>query len=452
MPKQPNCDQLTWKANGSTSLNRPFDNFQLWDFLSTWLDRFEETAMANVVERFIFLWVSVNAWAAKSVTDLSKNHEDAYLVHCMSNDNVLSQRFLSLYQDNQLFKKTVDDFIILAPIFQVIWLQNHGISPWNSNNDRHEFVQQVFRQNPYIEIHRPRQDDIRFAAFAPLCAHEHLMKGELIPSDWRHILAMIYQVRCNLFHGGKNYYRESDRLFIRQAYSILWEVWKAEVPNYSPLTRRRARRYEQSPSLTQSKLPWRRIFIRSGFRVDEQDGKITFSTETEPNKQYFKQILEKGEFGRFDDNVFFPKELEIDQMLWLDAVDKCHSGAEGGSPDDIYIMDTYMAGLVRWINEIGISTNFSCDGNGEKSPIFIADDEVSAKLAVWLLNNKDHQFIHSNRTVKFVIPNHFLGFPRSITYLLKLLDYAEWLYDNKANLIIFLKLKQKIVKDNNTSD
>ena len=34
----------------------------------------------------------------------------------------------------------------------------------------------------------------------------------------------------------------------------------------------------------------------------------------------------------------------------------------GGNAEDLRIMDTYMAGLVRWINQVGISTTCSCDG------------------------------------------------------------------------------------------
>lgn len=31
---------------------------------------------------------------------------------------------------------------------------------------------------------------------------------------------------------------------------------------------------------------------------------------------------------------------------------------------EIKIMDTYMAGVVRWVNAAGIETTFSCDGHG----------------------------------------------------------------------------------------
>ena len=52
---------------------------------------------------------------------------------------------------------------------------------------------------------------------------------EDIPADWRHVMAAIYQVRCNLFHGGKAYYPE-DIEFVGLAYELLWGVWKSFIP------------------------------------------------------------------------------------------------------------------------------------------------------------------------------------------------------------------------------
>lgn len=47
-------------------------------------------------------------------------------------------------------------------------------------------------------------------------------------------------------------------------------------------------------------------------------------------------------------------------------VEETHKGAEGGLYNELFIMDTFMAGIVRWLNEIGITTEFSCDGHGKR--------------------------------------------------------------------------------------
>jgi len=58
---------------------------------------------------------------------------------------------------------------------------------------------------------------------------------------------------------------------------------------------------------------------------------------------------------------------------WLKAIEALHTGAEWGASDmaqiELKIMDTYMAGLVRWLNYIGLSTTYSCDGHNRKAPV-----------------------------------------------------------------------------------
>lgn len=46
-----------------------------------------------------------------------------------------------------------------------------------------------------------------------------------MPIDWAHVLVSIYKVRCNLFHGGKSFLYESDKVFVELSFKILWEVW-----------------------------------------------------------------------------------------------------------------------------------------------------------------------------------------------------------------------------------
>jgi len=171
-----NCGQLTWRAKKIQSLNRPQDNQELWNFAHSWIQRFRETNESNVAEKMIYLWVTVNAWASKCVPDLSQNHIDAYLVHCMAKDNILSENFNSLYKLNVGFREIVDSFLRIGPIFQALWLNNKGIRPWNNNKDRREFVNSVSKKEQL-----GRGEISQSFAFSPECAFEHFDNNEPIP-------------------------------------------------------------------------------------------------------------------------------------------------------------------------------------------------------------------------------------------------------------------------------
>jgi hypothetical protein len=112
----------------------------LWNFARSWIRRFEATDEQNAAERLIYLWVTVNAWASQTVEDMTKNHIDAYLVHCMAKDSILARRFDEKYQVNEVFTKHVDEFLALAPVFQALWLRNNYIEPWIMTEPRINFV------------------------------------------------------------------------------------------------------------------------------------------------------------------------------------------------------------------------------------------------------------------------------------------------------------------------
>lgn len=411
-----NCGQLTWRARAIQSLNRQHDNIELWNFAKGWIQRFRETDENNVSEKLIYLWVTVNAWASKSVPDLSRNHEDAYLVHCMAKDKNLSDRFDSLYKVDAKFCELVNSFLDMAPVFQSLWLYNNEIDPWNLTEDRYQFIKKVSERDPYIVSIRNGQEN-RFAAFSPACALDHIQSNENIPADWPHLISMIYQVRCNLFHGGKNYNRDSDRKFIELAYKVLWDVWKDELPQ----------------TLLPKRLPWSRILIRSGFLANSK-GKlhISFQNEKKENIHFLKRIVEFGSFGKVVDDIFTPSNNEVEEDLWLSAVESCHGGAEGGAPDELPIMDTYMAGLVRWLNCIDINTSNSCDGHGRNCARLECRDPNSTRIATCILNLSGQRFEQRGRTIfqENITPSRVC----SNIAVKNLLDVAEWLHANQKQL------------------
>ncbi|MBN2346105.1 MAG: hypothetical protein JXO51_06910, partial [Candidatus Aminicenantes bacterium] len=137
-------------------------------------------------------------------------------------------------------------------------------------------------------------------------------------------------------------------------------------------------------------------------------------------------------------------EPYVEESYWLRAVDSCHGSADTGSADDLSIMDTFMAGLVRWLNAIGIPTVLSCDGHGEKRPYFIAADEESGRLAAWLLNFRAPHFTQAGKTVKYAGAGPNPGATRPAERQKRMLDFAEWLAKNREDLGAMLAAMRRI--------
>jgi hypothetical protein len=248
MERRIQCNELIWRARNQGDLGRYFadDTFHedkaLIDFMKKWIGRYIVTKTSNPVEKFIYLWVTFNAWGTLVVPDRTQNHMDTYLIHCIANDSRFQGRFNELLDENR-FSQNSKELISYCPIIKVLWMRNKNIRAWDETTEsRAEFIQRIHRNDPY-DVNRNGRP---VPAFAPSCSFgEHLDRNEPIPLDWPHTLHAIYQIRCNLFHGGKTYDSKQDRRFVKLAHSILWEMWWPEVPNSLKVKldiRRRARR------------------------------------------------------------------------------------------------------------------------------------------------------------------------------------------------------------------
>jgi hypothetical protein len=406
MAEKPDCGTLTALAGDMQALNRPAENAELWDFVRSWLRRFQKTDGDKAAERFVCLWAAVMAWAAKGAPDPGRAHEDNYLSQCLARDQKLAERFANLYRIDKDFHKKIDHFLAAAPIFQASWLQKSELAEWDPAQDRRTYVDKAFAKLA------PN------SAFAPSCGRDHLLAGEKVPADWPHVFSLVAQVRRNLFHGGKNYRTAGERQFLEPAMTILWEVWRFELPS----------------GILLSRVSWLRALLRSGFLAQEADNRITLAEENETNKKYLQKLLAAGHFGTLKNNILLPNEPYVEESYWLRTVDSAHGSAEAGKADDLAVMDTYMAGLVRWLNQIGIGTELSCDGHGERKPQFIAVDEESARLAAWLLNFRATQFNQSGKTVKYAGSGPNPNASKPADRQKKMLDVAEWLAKNRDDL------------------
>lgn len=406
MPAEtPTCDTLTWKAKGQPDLNVVDSDSEMWRFVSTWIQRFRgreparntqrnpcstSGALKSEFENFIYLWVSVNAWASMAVPDQSRNHEDAYLVHSMAKDAILNAHFANLLE-NHKFREDVENFAALGPVFQVLWMRNHHIPAWRGidGESRSDFVARVFADDPFHRIPGKTQIQV-FPAFAPACAKTHLDAGESIPADWPHLLHMIYQVRCNLFHGGKTYESAADCDFVDYAFKILWRVWQQIVPmNVSGL------------------LTWDRLFIRSGIRFNKSDDQLVLN-EPDGNLVFLRRVLDEvGWADRLTGNAFSLPCEKSDEQEWLNAWERCRGGAEGGPTGfdniELGIMDTYLSGVVRWLNGLGIKTTISCEGHGPEKPCRLATVAAhEQQLAQLIASCSGNQLAYRDGMIIFV--------------------------------------------------
>ena len=151
-----------------------------------------------------------------------------------------------------------------------------------------------------------------------------------------------------------------------------------------------------------NQIEWRRAFIRSGFNPIEADGKFDFNSENHGIQLFLHSILsELPPVGEYRSGVFSPSAPTVDETNWLAAIEKVRGGSEGGHADmerfQIEIMDTYMAGIVRWVNAAGIRTTHSCDGHPpyeRHGPrIMLANENQKTPLTYFLRVVSDGEWI-----------------------------------------------------------
>lgn len=159
-------------------------------------------------ETFIFAWMSVNAWASC----VTGEDQDREYMRRIKEDRGLRELFLRVIQEDAAVRRDAEEFVSLLPIFKAQRLRRGNIRA-ESGLSRASLVQH------YIEAGA--------TDFEPKCAEFHRARGEPIPCDWPHIIAAIYRVRCNLFHGEKAAHSEMDQLIVRSAFLTLTGFFRA---------------------------------------------------------------------------------------------------------------------------------------------------------------------------------------------------------------------------------
>lgn len=153
-------------------------------------------------EPFIFMWIAFNAWGAC----VTGEDRDAEMVRRTANCPRLRESFRNLTEENLSFRRIVESFADLWPIFKAQDIRRSGyLGPPPS--ERAEVIRR-YREIPAI-------------AYEPSCGFSHIERTGSIPVDWPHCLHTIYRVRCNLFHGEKSLHSEMDARVVKGAFDVL---------------------------------------------------------------------------------------------------------------------------------------------------------------------------------------------------------------------------------------
>ena len=154
-------------------------------------------------EPFIYTWLAFNGWAA-CVTNMDT---DSRWRKALSITPELYDSFNDLaHNPDSSVYGPAQALYELWPIFKSSEIR-HQQAFHRGHIDRKRIVQHYF--------------DAGIEKYEPQCWKKHLEKNEVTPLDWPHTLAVLYRVRCNLFHGEKGIYVEMDRIIVHKAFLVL---------------------------------------------------------------------------------------------------------------------------------------------------------------------------------------------------------------------------------------
>ncbi|MDQ0253348.1 hypothetical protein J2S74_000720 [Evansella vedderi] len=142
---------------------------------------------------------------------------------------------------------------------------------------------------------------------------------------------------------------------------------------------------------------WAQLFVRHGFKLEEQDaGVFDCRKETERNMTFLLECLEKGqanvnyvaslqELTITSEPLMEEKWISILNFKWRGRGEGLYFSAETEEPA-ICELDTFIAGIVRQLNRLGLHTNGSCDGHGRNaaSISMLREDEVEVTTKILL--------------------------------------------------------------------
>ncbi|MGG6431524.1 M20/M25/M40 family metallo-hydrolase [Anoxybacillus sp. D401a] len=136
---------------------------------------------------------------------------------------------------------------------------------------------------------------------------------------------------------------------------------------------------------------WNQLFIRQGFILEEKHpNEFICTNERKENVEFLLKSLDVANVDyTFWNDVLTIDSPPISEKQWLKAVDVPWRGVSeslGLEEPNVFELDTYMSGIIRELNRLGLRTVFCCDGHGERSPYVCFDERTNIEKALQLLN------------------------------------------------------------------
>ncbi|WP_096200012.1 hypothetical protein [Bacillus sp. FJAT-45350] len=194
-------------------------------------------------------------------------------------------------------------------------------------------------------------------------------------------------------------------------------------------------------------ISWKRMLIRMGFVVKTvEENMFSFMHENDANIEFFQKILDKLNVEyTFKGLIFTPENIEVNEEEFLSICESIQGDQtyfEGFANVQLIALDTYISGLVRWLNAIGFTTTICCDGhNRTPAHIGFKNREAETRILNYSLS------LVTNQTWSCSPRGHFRirttnEDNRSRTERPKrelLLDLAEALYEKRTILQPFVQ-------------
>jgi tripeptide aminopeptidase len=139
---------------------------------------------------------------------------------------------------------------------------------------------------------------------------------------------------------------------------------------------------------------WHRLFIRQGFNVKEVSRDVfDCHHETAENIEFLLESLQKLSLVHsYEKGILTVLSPVISEEKWLNTVDYEHRGRggflwfrPGQDEPKIRELDTYISGVVREFNRLGLHTTISCDGHGRQNPLLGFAEWVDMEKVITVL-------------------------------------------------------------------
>jgi hypothetical protein len=148
------------------------------DIIKNWFDRATgKTIEFSIFDKFISLWISFNAWGAHT----TQTNKDRDMIENLKENVILKDTYIKLLNENSDFKACVKALMEECPVYDDRFI------------DSREYYENAKHFNDL--------------------------------NNFDQLLEIIYQVRCNLFHGRKNIDEKRDQKLVELCFKILHDLF-----------------------------------------------------------------------------------------------------------------------------------------------------------------------------------------------------------------------------------